>query len=617
MEVQGIMIYWSAGAAAIAGVLALLCFRWSGAAGIIGLAGTVISAIIGAAGLCISPPAGVSLMFMLPTLLLAPAAAFHSRAYIKGHGNPGVYWGFFNLTVATMLALPLINDFVPFLIVWELMGVFSFVLVMFNYKSESLKRVAWIYMLACEAGGLLLMLFYALSLKGGASKELIFIIGMAGFGLKAGFPLLHLWLPEAHPAAPAPVSAIMSGAMINLGLFGMLKFVCPVASAWVGWSFLVPGCIGSLCGIIFAFAQDDLKRLLAYSSIENIGIISMALGCAWLGGRSGNQMMMIFGVLGAFMHLVNHALLKGTLFLGAGQVFCSSGTLSIDKMGGMMKKVPVTGSCFTAAAVGLSGLPPFNGFVGELMIYMAAFSGICSGVWELRIAGIAAALCLSLTGACAVVAFAKAVGGVFLGEPRRIGETAKESPWMYLPMIVLMIIAVLLVFAAPLLAPLMLKVLDVPCYNGSVAVAEKTLWFLALFSALFYILCAVILFLRRKVLVRGNDNLAGPTWDCGYAKPTSRMEYTGSALVQCLADLFNGFLQTRRKIEKPQGLFPVKASFDWKAPDGSERFFWAPVFRLIARISDGVHKFQSGYLHMYVLIMTAALIAMIVWAIVS
>ena len=155
------MIYWSAGTAAIAGVLALLCCRWGGLAGVVGLAGTILAVLFGVAGICISPPGVLSILFMLPTLVLAAAAAFHSRAYIQGHGNPGVYWGFFNLTVATMLALPLITAFVPFLIVWELMGVFSFVLVMFNYKAEELKRVAWIYLLACEAGGLLLMLFYA------------------------------------------------------------------------------------------------------------------------------------------------------------------------------------------------------------------------------------------------------------------------------------------------------------------------------------------------------------------------------------------------------------------------------------------------------------------------
>lgn len=612
------MIYWSAGAAAAAGILALLCFRWNVAAGIIGLAGSVISVIIGIAALCTSPPAGVSVMFMLPTLLLAPAAAFHSRAYIKGHGNPGVYWGFFNLTVATMLALPLIEDFVPFLIVWELMGVFSFVLVMFNYKSEELKKVAWIYLLACEAGGLLLMLFYAMSFKAAASKELIYIIGMAGFGLKAGFPLLHLWLPEAHPAAPAPVSAIMSGAMINLGLFGILKFVCANGlPVWTGWTLLFLGCAGSLGGIIFAFAQDNLKRLLAYSSIENIGIISIALGCAWLGGVYGEPAMVLFGALGAFMHLINHALLKGTLFLGAGQVYCSTGTLSIDRMGGMMKKIPVTGTCFSTAAMGLSGLPPFNGFAGELMIYLAAFSGICSGIRELRLAGLAAALILSLTGACAVVAFAKAVGGVFLGESRSNNETAKESPWMYLPMIILTLAAVILVFAAPVLVPVMVKIMNIPCNAELLARAVRILWALASFSALFYVLCAVILFIRRHVLVRGNENLSGPTWDCGYAKPSARMEYTGSAIVQCLADLFNGFLQIRRNIDLPRGLFPRKASFNWESPDCSERFFWAPLFRTTGKISDWVHKFQSGYLHMYILIMTAALIAMIIWAIVS
>ncbi len=613
------MIFMSAGIAAAAGILSLLCCRRGGLAGVAGVAGTFLSVIAGIVGICTSPPSGVSLLFMLPTLILAPAAAVHSVAYIKGHGNPGIYWGFFNLTVATMLALPLLKeDFLEFLIIWELMGIFSFVLVMFNYKAEELKRVAWIYLLACEAGGLLLMLFYALSFKTGAPRELFYIAGVAGFGLKAGFPLLHLWLPEAHPAAPAPVSAIMSGAMINLGLFGIVVFVFPGMDASLcGWTLLILGCISTLGGILFALPQDNLKRLLAYSSIENIGIISMALGCTFLGGAFKNNSMIVFGILGTILHIINHALLKGTLFLGAGQVYCSSGTLSIDRMGGMMKKTPVTGSCFTAAAVGLSGLPPFNGFIGELMIYLAAFSGICSGVWQLRIAGIAAALILSLTGACAVAAFAKAVGGTFLGEPRHIDDCQKESVWMYGPMLFLLFLSLLIVFSVPFTVPCIFKVLNVSTIDYASTGVQKILFCAASFSALFYVLSTLLLLFRRFVLVRGNENAAGPTWDCGYAKPSARMEYTGSALIQCLGDLFNSFLQIRRKIEPPQGLFPKKASFQWESPDGAERFFWAPVFTFFAGVSDKVHKFQSGYLHMYVLIMTIVIIAMVVWAIIS
>ena len=613
------MIYWSAGTAAAAGILSLLCFRRGGLAGIAGLAGTLLAAILGFTGLFLSPPGGVSCLFMLPTLILAPAAAFHSVAYIKGHGNPGLYWGFFNLTVSTMLLLPLINtrgDFVPFLIVWELMGIFSFVLVMFNYKAGELKRVAWIYLLACEAGGLLLMLFYALYVQAAVPRWLIYAAGMAGFGLKAGFPLLHLWLPEAHPAAPAPVSAIMSGAMINLGIFGIVTFVFPgMAPAVCGWTLLALGCAGSLGGIVFAFPQDNLKRLLAYSSIENMGIISMALGCSLIGNAAQNPAMFIFGMLGFVFHVINHALLKGTLFLGAGQVFCSSGTLSIDKMGGMMKKTPVTGSCFTAAACGISGLPPFNGFIGELMIYLSAFSGICSNVRQLQFAGIMAALALSLTGAVAVVAFAKAAGGTFLGESRSAEEYRSESPFMYLPMIVLLAVSVILVFVFPWTAKYIFKALDVSTAQTGKAVA--VLRYGAIFSALFYILCAVFFLIRRYVLERGRENDTGPTWDCGYARPTARMEYTGSAIIQNLADLFNGFLQIRRRITPPKGLFPEKASFEWESPDGSERFFWSFLFGGVGRIADRVHKFQSGYLHAYVLIMTIALIAMIIWAIFS
>ena len=261
-------------------------------------------------------------------------------------------------------------------------------------------------------------------------------------------------------------------------------------------------------------------------------------------------------------------------------------------------------------------MPPFNGFIGELMIYLAAFSGICSGVWQLRFAGIAAALILSLTGACAVAAFAKAIGGTFLGEPRKISECKKESPLMYAPMLFLLLLSLLVVFSAPLTVPVIFKALNFTVDYEKTGVV-KILSYAASFSALFYVLSAVILWARRYLLCRGAENASGPTWDCGYAKPTARMEYTGSALIQCIADLFNSFLKIRRKVDAPQGLFPEKASFEWESPDCAERLFWAPLFNFTAGVSDKIHKFQSGYLHIYGLIMTVALIAMVFWAIVS
>ena len=438
--------------AAAAGILALLCWRRGTLATWTGVSGTLIATLAGIFFLCTSSPPGLLLLFMLPTLILGPAAALHSVAYIKGHGNPGIYWGFFNLTLGTMLALPLIRSFVPFLIVWELMGIFSFVLVMFNYKAEELKRVAWIYLLACEAGGLLLMLFYALSLKEGVPHCLIYAAGVAGFGLKAGFPLLHLWLPEAHPAAPAPVSAVMSGAMINLGLFGLLCFVFPTCNVQLcGWTLLILGCIGSLGGIVFAITQDNLKRLLAYSSIENIGIMSMGFGFGFLGAAHNNSLVAFCGFAGGFLHLINHALLKGGLFLCAGNILKAVHTLDMDKMGGLVKKLPRTGMIFTFSAMGISGLPPFCGFSGELLIYLAAFNGIAAGSGWVFAASTAAAVALALTGGTAAAAFAKTVSAVFSGESRTAEavNAAPEQENMVAPQMFLSVLAAAMTISAP------------------------------------------------------------------------------------------------------------------------------------------------------------------------
>ena len=188
---------------------------------------------------------------------------------------------------------------------------------------------------------------------------------------------------------------------------------------------------------------------------------------------------------------------------------------------------------------------------------------------------------------------------------------------MYLPVMVLLFLSLLVVLTIPFTSPGILQMINHPAVNVDCSSIQKILFGAAAFSLLFYLLSAVIFVVRRRVLVRGNENETGLTWDCGYAKPSARMEYTGSAMIQGIADLFNSFLQIKRKVDEPKGLFPEKASFEWESPDGSERIFWAPLFRFTAGISDKVHKFQSGYLHIYILIMTVALIAMVIWAIVS
>ena len=267
----------------------------------------------------------LSAFFLLPVLLVGGAAAIHSPAYLKGHdhGKSGNYWFFFNMTLAAMTLVTLVRTPRIFLLAWELMGTMSFALVAFEYRSKLTRQAAWIYLLACEAGALFLIAFFVFTDRA-IPPAILFALLVIGFGLKAGLPFLHIWLPEAHPAAPAPVSALMSGAMIPLGFYGFWVFIFPYLDGGnvilsAGITLLILGCVGALGGILFSLPRTNIKELLAYSSIENMGIISMGFGLGLVEYSSGNQTM-IYGLAfgGSLLHIVNHSFLKGGLFLGAG-----------------------------------------------------------------------------------------------------------------------------------------------------------------------------------------------------------------------------------------------------------------------------------------------------------
>jgi len=546
-------------------------------------------------------------LYQLPIVFVGIASSLYAPGYLACHdeGRTGFFWLFFNLTICAMLGVTAAQGKYSFLVCWELMGLCSFFLVGFELKSLSVMRAAWIYLLGCEAGGMLLMLAFALGNH--MSIELCFAILVIGFGLKAGFPLLHVWLPEAHPAAPAPVSALMSGAMIPLGFCGLFRFMPKGGdlSMTCGWTLLILGMLGSFSGILFALGQRNLKRLLAYSSIENIGIMAMGFGMGFLGIAYRMPVMANCGWLGGMLHLLNHALLKGTLFLGAGTVLCSAKTLDMDLLGGMMKKLPLTGGIFTVASLGICGLPPFCAFMSEVLIYGAAFAGIVRGEGALTLFLPAAAVVLALTGGCACTVFAKAVSAVFQGEPRtdfaiRAEEEKRE---FVLPLLILLIP----VLGLPLLPLWVSRAAAGTLFPGSVF---SVLYGNAVMSLLFYALGAILMLGRLRFEGASRRSV---TWDCGYARPTGRMEYTGTAFVQPVADCFDALLRQKKTQEKPQEIFPEKAAISVETPDYSERGLWRPLFHFFGAAAEKIHRVQSGHLHLYILFMVLALALMLLW----
>lgn len=610
--VSGILLAGSAGA--------LLCRRRDRWAAVIGCSCAVAALLLKLLFITVTP--FLNACFQLPVIVVGIAAALHSNGYLAGHADKrlSLYWGLFNLMLAAMLAVTMLEPGLPFLAAWEIMGLASFALVAFEWKKSEVRQAAWVYLLSCEAGGLLLVWLLAMwknGCPGTLPLAVTTTVAVIAFGIKAGFPLLHVWLPEAHPAAPAPVSAIMSGAMIPLGFLGMIIW-CPwiAASQAAAWAFFLLGVAGMFTGILFGAAQRDLKRLLAYSSVENIGIITLAFSLGIFGNIANHKTLMVLAWGGALLHLLNHALLKGTLFLGAGSVYKSMHTLNMDEMGGLMKKMPVTGTVFTLSGIGISGIPPFCGFAGELLIYLAAFTGIAYGKGGVFAVSAVSAVMLALTGGTAAAAFAKSIAAVFCGEPRTEkavnADTEKWSMWV--PQLILFALSALMPFLAAVAASGLLSGAGV-MYEEQERILFRPLAWNAVFAlALLWLIMLLWLF-RRSFCRKSSDN--GITWDCGYAEPTARMQYTASAFIQPVADMFNVILQQKKSLKRPEGVFPEKSSIEVDVPDGGSRWFWEVIFKNAGAVGDKVRHLQSGLLHVYILMMVLAVLLMLGWCLVS
>ncbi|MBQ4330074.1 MAG: hypothetical protein IJC27_10160 [Lentisphaeria bacterium] len=556
-------------------------------------------------------------IFLLPVLILALAAGFHSLGYLSGHGSErsGYYWCFFDLTVLAMIFVTQAQTSMQFLLAWEIMGAASFALVIFDRESVKAWSAGWIYLIACHAGAAFLITVFCFPL----APAVLFTLALIGFGLKIGFPLLHVWLPEAHPAAPAPVSAIMSGAMIELGFLGLLTYGIFMGANWMlaGWVLTVLGIITAVGGIIFAVAQSNLKKLLAYSSIENMGILSTALGLGLLGKAYHLDMLMVSGFAGAGAHLMNHALLKGGLFLAAGSVFKATGTLDMDEMGGLLKRMPRTGTFFIFHGLSLCGLPPSSGFAAEFLIYTAALVGVTSGITPLIAVSAAALVFTALTGGVAAAAFAKAIGAVFCGEPRseKAANAGEVSMCMRMPVVMLFLASFALMIALPF-------ALDFVGKNYFPIYVKEFQRLSQLTSAVaFFSCCAVALValftVIHKMLVCKSGQRVSITWDCGYAKPSAKMEYTATSFSRSIVDFFGFLLRPERKTVPVKEVFPENASIEENIEDGGISRFWQPVFSLFGKAADKIHVLQSGSLHFYLLVLVITLLVMLGFAVIK
>lgn len=588
------------------------------AAGAVGLAGVGLA--IGAE----SPPAidlpwplpwgsfsvavdGISIIFLIPIFILPALGSLAG----KGNGKPtGVFYG---ALAAAMTLVVIARDGALFLIAWEIMAISAFFAAIPKESDLETRRAGWIYLIATHAGTL--FLFAAFSLwnaktgsfalvpDGSVGKGVagtVFILSFIGFGFKAGLIPVHVWLPGFYSHAPAHVSGILSGVMSKMGVYGIVRMtgLLPAPDFWWGGSMIAAGAVTAVGGIAFAIGQNNLKRLLAYSSVENIGIIAMGLGLALLGRAADQAEWIALGLGGALFHVWNHGLFKSLLFFNAGAVEREAGTMEIDRLGGLASRMPKTALFFGIGAAAISGLPPLNGFASEILIYLGLFKTVgtsCLG------AAVAAAA-LAMTGALAVACFVKAYSATFLGAARTVeGREAADPSALALGPPAVLALGCCLLGAAPILAaPLLdgaaavwagrtLPSLTAAAPLGTVGIASIAVTAAA---ALAYLLAAVPK--RRKAALVG-------TWDCGYARPDPRMQYTGSSFGRSIVTLFKYALYPKMLHPDVSGLFPRRTEHADEVPDTIQERVVAPFSAWFERFLPYVRNLQQGHTHFYVL----------------
>ena len=583
----------------------------------------------------------LSALFLLPVFLVPALASVYGLGYwpesehLRDARKLRLFMG---LLAASMAVVLVARSGVAFLVAWEVMALAAFFAATTEDRQPAVREAGWIYLVATHAGTLGLFGMTALlgattgsfaweapaaGLAATGSASVVFLLALVGFGAKAGLFPFHFWLPGAHAGAPSHVSAVMSGVMLKVGLYGLLRITSLYGAppAWWGGLLLVLGVASALYGAALAAAQNDLKRLLAYSSIENVGIVSTGIGVALLGRSAARPEWIALGLGGALLHVLFHSLFKPLLFLGAGAVIHGTGTREMDLMGGLLKKMPKTGAAFAVGCAAVAALPPLNGFFSEFLVYLGLLRAFV-GPGEALLAGFAAPA-LALAGGIALAAFVKLFGIVFLGNPRSEKAERAHEPGLAMRVPILALAAACLL--SGLFSPFLGSGLDaatsawaakalseVPALATVAPLATVATWGAAFLGLLALTAAAAAFLVRRRTVSRG------PTWDCGYARPTARMQYTGSSFGDWIAARLTPRVAATLLEERlPEGIFPRGARVSAAAParDPVLLRFLEPLAQRWARRFYDLHALQEGRLTIYLVYVLGTLIALLAWSV--
>jgi len=594
-----------------------------------------------------SGPIGISIIRLDPLAALfaliisfgSLLAAVYSIDYMKMYSGDTAelssYYFFLGMMAFSMLLVVVVQNALLFLIVWEMMSLASFFLVSFEHKKEEVRKAGIYYLIAMQIGAACLIAAFGWSSaitgsldfnsfksvvnNAGGNSIFIFILFFLGFGTKAGFVPLHTWLPRAHPAAPTGVSALMSGVMIKTGIYGIMRILLLVGipDYRLAYGVFILSIITGIYGVANAIAQHDLKKLLAYHSIENIGIIGMGIGVGMLGLVYNNALIATLGFIGALLHTFNHFTFKSVLFYGAGIVYSQTHTRDIEKLGGLSKYLPVTSVLFLIASLAISGMPLLNGFISEFAIFLGIAKSFSINALPMNIAALLGMSGLALIGAMALLCFTKVYGICFLGTPRSEFHTIPSEKELSLlfPMIILVIVIVMIGVFPVLSIVLLVQVVEQFVPNVSNTIMPEIISLMTKISIATAALISLIIFFftARSFLLRKRTVQVFKTWDCGYQEESSRIQYTGSSFAQPFLQLTAELVQQKVQVHKEQVLFPAYASFESHAQDFSERLLIQPSIRLLNKFLNKFSWIQSGRMQQYIIYGLIFLVALLIW----
>lgn len=572
----------------------------------------------------------LSAAFLAVVAAVGALAASYGVAYLapeRGHRPIASAHALTALLLAAMALVVAARSAIPLLIAWEAMALSAYFLVVFEREHDDTLRAGLVYLAVTHSGTLVLFAMFALwgaraggltfdALQASGASGLIFGMALAGFGPKAGFVPLHFWLPGAHGAAPSHVSALMSGVMIKTGIYGLLRVVqlAGTPPPWWGWLVLALGILSGVLGVLWALGQHQLKRLLGYHSVENIGIILLGTGVGALGLAYGHRGVAVIGFAGAVLHTVNHALFKSLLFMGAGSVLRATGTRELEHLGGLARRMPWTWAAFLIGSVAIVGLPPLNGLVSEWLVYRALLAaGHAGGAIAFAAFALAA---LALVGALALACFAKVCGAVFLGHARSgtAADAAEVGAGFLVPMVGLaaacVVIGLAPMAAVPVAARVAALIANLAPAATPAAVAEvagPTANLAAV--AVGVIMLVVIGGLAARAIRRRRPLRAAETWGCGYARARPSMQYTASSFAAPILAAFQ----------------PLAAVRDERTPDAfrtvpKEPLLEAivlPGWRLARSWSARLRRVEEGRLQLCVLFIVAAVVGVLVYLLVA